>query len=157
RILRKGTVDLKYQNLLAVQDDVSAQVMTALAVTLSPSEAEHLRSEQPVPALAYEYYLRGVDLYSRNDFLMPIERLEKSAAMYPEYALTWAHLGRAYTASASFQFGGAELYHKAQAAYEKALALQPTLSSARIYMANLMTDTGKPEQAVPLLRETLKT
>ena len=45
RILRKGTIDLKYQNLLAVQDDVSAQVINALAVTLSASEAEHLKNE----------------------------------------------------------------------------------------------------------------
>jgi tetratricopeptide (TPR) repeat protein len=81
--------------------------------------------------------------------------LQKSTEIYPRYALTWAHLGRAYTASASFHFGGEELYHKAQAAYERALALHPTLSLARIYMANLMTDTGKPEQAVPLLRATL--
>jgi TolB-like protein/lipopolysaccharide biosynthesis regulator YciM len=155
RILRQGTIDLKYENLLAVQDDVSAQVIRGLALRLSPSEAEYLKNEQSVPPLAYEYYLRGVDLYSRNDFRMAIEMLEKSAEIYPRYALTWAHLGRTYTASASFQFGGAELYRKAQAAYEKALALQPTLLPARIYMANLLTDTGRPEQAVPLLREAL--
>jgi TolB-like protein len=155
RILRQGTIDLKYENLLAVQDDVSAQVIAAMALTLSPSEARELKNEPPIPPRAYEYYLRGVDLYSRNDFLMAIEMLRKSAEIYPGYALTWAHLGRTYTASASFQFGGAELYRKAQAAYERALALQPTLLSARIYMANLLTDTGRPEQAVPLLRETL--
>ena len=82
--------------------------------------------------------------------------LEKSVELFPGYALTWAHLGRSYTASASFNFGGAELYGKAQAAYEKALALQPDLLLARIYMANLLSDTGKPEQAVPLLREALR-
>ena len=156
RILRQGTVDVKYQNLLAVQDDVSAQVISALALTLSPAEAENLRTEQAIPPLAYEYYLRGVDLYSRGDFPLAIKMLEKSIEIYPNYALTWAHLGRAYTASASFNFGGAELYSKAKTAYEKALLRQPTLALARIYMANLLTDTGKPEQAVPLLREALR-
>ena len=156
RILRQGTVDVKYQNLLAVQDDVSAQVITALALTLSPAEAENLRTEQAIPPLAYEYYLRGVDLYSRGDFPLAIKMLEKSIEIYPDYALTWAHLGRTYTASASFNFGGAELYSKARAAYEKALSLQPTLALARIWMANLFTDTGNAEQAVPLLREALR-
>lgn len=155
RILRQGTIDVKYQNLLDVQDDVSKQVINALALTLSPTEAAVLKSEEKIPPLAYEYYLRGVDLYSRNDFPMAIKMLEKSAEIFPGYALTWAHLGRAYTASASFQFGGAELYQKAKAAYEKALALQPNLLPARIYLANFLTDTGKPEEAVPLLRETL--
>ena len=157
RVLRQGTIDVKYQNLLAVQDDVSAQVISALALTLSPAETENLRTQQAIPPLAYEYYLRGVDLYSRADFPMAIRMLEKSAELYPGYALTWAHLGRAYTASASFNFGGAELYTKAKSAYEQALSLQPALAPARIYMANLLTDTGKTEQAVPLLRETLRT
>jgi len=157
RILRQGTVDVKYQNLLAVQDDVSAQVISALALTLSPAETQSLHTQQAIPPLAYEYYLRGVDLYSRADFPMAIRMLEKSAEIYPDYALTWAHLGRAYTASASFNLGGVALYTKAKAAYEEALSLQPTLAPARIYMANLLTDTGKTEQAVPLLRETLRT
>lgn len=157
RILRQGTMDVKYQNLLAVQDDVSAQVISALALTLSPAETENLRAQQTIPPLAYEYYLRGVDLYSRGDFPLAIKMLEKSIEIYPDYALTWAHLGRAYTASASFNFGGAELYSEAKAAYEKALSLQPTLALARIYMANFLTDTGKAEQAIPLLREALRT
>jgi TolB-like protein len=114
RILRQGTVDVKYQNLLAVQDDVSAQVISALALTLSPAETENLRTQQAIPPLAYEYYLRGVDLYSRGDFPLAIKMLEKSTEIYPDYALTWAHLGRTYTASASFNFGGAELYSKAK-------------------------------------------
>ena len=156
RIVGHGAIDLKYRNVLAVQDDVSAEVIRALRLTPSPSEASRLRNEQPIPPLAYEYYLRGVDLYARSDFLMAINMLEKSAEIYPNYALTWAHLGRAYTARASFQFGGAELYRKAQAAYEKAIGLEPSLPFSRIYMANLLTDTGKPEQAVPLLRGTLQ-
>jgi tetratricopeptide (TPR) repeat protein len=100
--------------------------------------------------------LRGVDLYARGDFPMAIKMLEKSAALAPSYSMTWAYLGRAYTASASFQFGGNAQYRKAQAAFERALTLQPTQIEARIYMANLLTDTGKVEQAVPLLRSALK-
>ena len=157
RILRQGTVDVKYQNLLAVQDDVSAQVISALALTPSPAEVENLRTQQEIPPLAYEYYLRGVDLYSRGDFPLAIKMLEKSIEIDPNYALTWAHLGRTYTASASFNFGGAELYNKAKAAYEQALSLQPSMALARIYMANLLTDTEKADQAVPLLREALRT
>ena len=92
-----------------------------------------------------------------DDFSSAIQVLEKSAAAEPNYALTWAHLGRAYTTNASLQFGGREEYRKAQAAYEKAHALNPSLIEARIYMANLFTDTGRTEQAVPLLLAALKT
>jgi DNA-binding winged helix-turn-helix (wHTH) protein/TolB-like protein/Flp pilus assembly protein TadD len=157
KLLWKGAIDLKYEKLLTVQDNVAQQIVKGLELNLSPSEAEQLKPYAPMGAAAYEYYLRGVDLYSRDDFPLAIKMLEKSAEIEPNYALTWAHLGRSYTADASFGLGGREQYRKAQAAYEKALALQPAQIEARIYMANLFTDTNRVEQAIPLLRQALQT
>jgi serine/threonine protein kinase/TolB-like protein len=155
RILWQDTIDVKYDRLLTVQDTVSQQILKGLEVTLSPKEQQKLRPEQLVKPEAYELYLRGVDLYSLNDFPGAIAALEKAAAIDPNYAPVWAHLGRAYTTNASLEFGGREQYPKAQAAYEKAIALNPDLIEVRIYMANLLTDTGHVEQAVPLLRNLL--
>jgi hypothetical protein len=98
---------------------------------------------------AYEYYLRGVDLYASSNFQDSIKMLETSAQMDSTSALTWAMLGRAYTTDASFHFGGSEAYQKALAAYEKALVLDPAQIACRVYMANLFTDTGRAEPAVP--------
>lgn len=156
-ILWKGTFDLKYEKLLTVQDTVAQQIIKGLKVTLSPSEAARLRNDESISPLAYEYYLRGIDLYSTSDFPMAIKILEKSIELAPNYALAWANLGRAYTANASFHFGGGEQYGKAQEAFEHSLALQPDQIDARIYMANMSTDTGRVEKAVSLLREALKT
>jgi eukaryotic-like serine/threonine-protein kinase len=157
RILWQDTIDLKYDKLLTVQDHVSQQIIKGLELNLSPAEAANLKPDNPINSQAYEYYLRGVDLYSLNEFAAAIKMLEKSAAVEPNYALTWAYLGRAYTTNASLQFGGREDYGKAQVAYEKAIALNPALIEPRIYMANLLTDTGRVEQAVPLLRSVLQT
>ena len=156
-ILWKGAFDLKYDKLLTVHDNVAQEIIKGLELNLSPSEAERLKPDKPIDPLAYEYYLRGVDLYARDMFPVAVKMLEKSAEIEPSYPLTWAYLGRSYNASASFEFGGREHYRKAQAAFEKALALQPALIDARIYLANFFTDTGRAEQAVPLLREALKT
>jgi len=156
-LLWKGAFDLRYDKLLTVQDNVAQQIIKGLELSLSPSEAERLKPDEPVDPLAYEYYLRGVDLYTRNDFPTAIKMLERSAEIGPNYAMTWAYLGRAYHANASFHFGGSEQYRKAQSAFERALALQPTQIEARIYMANHFTDTGRVEEAVPLLREALRT
>jgi len=156
-ILWNGTFDLKYANLLAVHDDLARQVVQELELHLSPSEAERLKPDKPVEAQAYEYYLRGVDLYSKSDYGLATKMFEKSMELDPNYALAWAYLGRSYNASASFQFGGRDDYAKAQAAFAKALALQPEQIEARIYIANFFTDTGSVERAVPLLRDALKT
>jgi DNA-binding winged helix-turn-helix (wHTH) protein/TolB-like protein/Tfp pilus assembly protein PilF len=156
-LLWKGAFDLKYDKLLTVQDRVAQQIIRGLEVTLSASEAGRLKADESVSPLAYEYYLRGVDLYSKGDFPMAIKMLEKSTQLAQQFALAWAHLGRSYTANASFQLGGAEHYHKAEVAFAKALSLQPDEIDARIYLANMYTDTGRVEKAVPLLREALKT
>ena len=155
-ILWRGEIDLKYERLLTVHDNVAAEIVKGLELNLTPSEAERLKPDKPVNPLAYEYYLRAVDLYSRSDFPTAAKMFEKSAELDPNYALTWAYLGRSYNASASFQFGGRDDYHKAQAAFDKALSLQPEQIEARIYIGNFLTDTGRVEQAVPLLRDGLK-
>ena len=156
KILWRESIDLKYDKLLTVQDRVTQQIIKELELNLSPVEAANLKPEKPISTVAYEDYLRGIDLYSRNEFAAAIEMLEKSTTLEPTYAPAWAHLGRAYTTNASLQFGGREDYGKAQAAYEKAIALNPALVEPRVYMANLLTDTGRVEQAVPLLRSALR-
>jgi len=156
KILWREVIDVKYDKLLTVQDRVAQQIIKELELNLTPTEAANLKPEKPISTAAYEDYLRGIDLYSLNEFSAAIDMLQKSTAMAPDYAPAWAHLGRAYTTNASLQFGGREDYVKAQAAYEKAIALNPALVEPRIYMANLFTDTGRVEQAVPLLRSALQ-
>ena len=156
KILWQDSFDTKFDKLLTVQDRVSEQIIQGLQLTLSPAEAKKLKPQAPINRNAYEYYLRGVDLYSLNDFLAAITMLEKSTSIEPGYAPAWAYLGRAYATNASLQFGGREHYGKAQAAFEKAIALDPALVAPRIYMANLLTDTGRVEQSVPLLREAIQ-
>jgi hypothetical protein len=68
-LLWKGAFDLKYNKLLTVQDQVAQQIIRGLELTLSVSETGRLKTDETVIPLAYEYYLRGVDLYSRGDFL----------------------------------------------------------------------------------------
>ena len=157
KILGQGVIDLKYDNLLTVQDKVTSQLITELQLSLSPSEAERLKPENPVNPLAYEYFLQGLDFHGQHKFPLAIKMLEKSTEIDPNYAPAWAYLGASYNSDAAFEFGGREQYRRAEAAYERALALRPNLLDAQMFLANLLVDTGKVEQAVPLLRDALKT
>jgi DNA-binding winged helix-turn-helix (wHTH) protein/TolB-like protein/Tfp pilus assembly protein PilF len=156
KILGAGAIDLKYDNLLAVHDNVAEQIVEKLELNLSPAEAERIKPEAPINPVAYEYYLRGVDLHGQHKFPMAIKMLEKSIEIDPNYALAWAYLGASYTSDAAFELGGLEQYRRAQAAYERALAIEPSQLDAKIFLANLLVDTGKVEQAVPMLRDAVK-
>jgi DNA-binding winged helix-turn-helix (wHTH) protein/TolB-like protein len=157
KILGQGVIDLKYDNLLTVQDKVSSQLISELQISLSPLEAERLKPENPVNPLAYEYFLQGLDFHGQHKFPLAIKMLEKSTEIDPNYAPAWAYLGASYNSDAAFELGGREQYRSAEAAYERALALRPNLLDAQMFLANLLVDTGKVEQAVPLLRDALKT
>ncbi|HUA57308.1 MAG TPA: protein kinase [Verrucomicrobiae bacterium] len=154
-ILWRDTIDLRYDNLLAVNDRVAEDIISGLALKLTPSEIETLRLDNPRNRQAYEDYLRGVDLYAMNDFESSIATLERSVSLDGSYGPAWTSLGRAYEANASLQFGGRSQYQKAQAAFEKALRLNANAIEPRVYMANLLTDTGRVEEAVPLLRAAI--
>ena len=155
-ILWKDSLELKYENLMTVQDRVSEQVIRGLQLNLTTAEADRLHRDAPQHPLAYEYYLRGVDFYSVNNLRQAISMLERSLTLDPRYPLAWVHLGAAHTARASINFGGREDYERAQQAYQKALALNPEQNEARISMATFLTDTNRVEEAVPLLRDVIK-
>jgi TolB-like protein len=157
KILGQGVIDLKYDNLLTVQDKVSSQLISKLQLSLSPEEQESLKPENPASPLAYESFLQGLDFYGQHKFPLAIKMLEKSTEIDPNYAPAWAYLGASYNSDAAFELGGREQYRRAEAAYERALALRPNLLDAQIFFANLLIDTGKVEQAVTLLRDALKT
>src|SRR5215469_11895428 len=48
KILGRGTIDLKYDNLLKVQDNVAQQIIQKLELNLSPSEAERIKPENQI-------------------------------------------------------------------------------------------------------------
>src|SRR5580704_3608559 len=157
KILGQGMIDLKYDNLLTVQDKVTSQLISELQLTLSPTEAERLKPDAEVNPVAYEFFLQGLDFHGQHKFPLAIKMLEKSTEIDPNYAPAWAYLGASYTSDAAFELGGREQYRRAQAAYERALGIRPNLLDAQMFLANLLVDTGKVEQAVPLLRDALKT
>jgi tetratricopeptide (TPR) repeat protein len=142
--------------LVTVQDQVAHYIIERLKLHLSPAEAELLKGQTTEDPRAYEYFLRGIDMYSRSEFLATVPLLEKAVELDPNFAIAWAHLGRAYTACASFNLRGRDFQLKAQAAYEQALALNPDLIEATVFMANLLTDSNRVEQAVPILRKLLQ-
>lgn len=150
--LWQGTIDIKYDKLLTVEDRVAQQVINGLQLQLSPAEAKRLQADEPRDPLAYENYLRGRFLISTSNHALALRLLEKSVELDPNYALAWAYLGKAYSVSASQYAGGREYNDRARAAYKRALARNPEELETRVLLANFLTENNRLEESIPLLR-----
>ncbi len=150
------SINVKNYELSHVQDYVARQVVKGLRLNLTSAEGERFDRNVSTNPVAYEYFLRSRYLMSTNNHRKAIELLIKSVENDQNYALAWAYLARAYHINA-LQFTGdkAEL-SAAEADYDQALKLDPELSEARLLKAKLLTETGRVEQAVPLLLELVK-
>ncbi len=148
---------LSADKLVTLQERVSQEVVARMALRLSEQEQAELKSDLPQNPLAYEYHLRGVDLYVRDELATAQKMLEKAVELDPAYASSWAYLGATYSTLASLYFGGQVMNEQAQKAFDRALALVPHHIDAKTYKSMSLTETGRVEEAVPILREVLRT
>ena len=152
-------LNLTYEKLITIQTEVADQIVKGLELDLSAAEAKRFNRDITGNPLAYEYCLRGRDMLSEsaNNYGLAREMLEQSVALDPGYPPAWAYLGLAYNSLATAEFGGEEYYAMARNAYEKSIKLNPEQIEARLFTATLLTDTGKVDEAIPLLKGVLKT
>jgi DNA-binding winged helix-turn-helix (wHTH) protein/TolB-like protein/Tfp pilus assembly protein PilF len=152
-VLWHETLDLPYEQLLTVQDRVAEDALIGLEIKLLPQEAQRLKQTAPKNALAYEYFLRS---HNVADYRVAIKILESSLQLDPDYAPAWMKLGVAYAGYASWQGGGPEAVAKSDAAFDKALHLDPELPLLHTYIGVQLLEHGKLEEGLVALRQELR-
>jgi eukaryotic-like serine/threonine-protein kinase len=106
---------------------------------------------QPTPG-AYVLYLRANQLaYETSQWESARELYEAALREDPRYAPAWARLGRCHRVIAKFAGPTTETltsFSRAEAAFTRALSLDPDLSLAHNLYAQLEVDLGRSEQAM---------
>jgi serine/threonine protein kinase/tetratricopeptide (TPR) repeat protein len=153
-LLTSHTVQSSMGDLFQVQDEISRRVVDALSLALTrglPSP----RPDVPHDERAYELYLRANELARTYDGLARARDLyERCLELDPDFAPAWAHLGRCHRVIGKYIDGSADTETQAEAAFRRALELNPRLSVAHKYYANLEADTGRaPDAMLRLLGE----
>jgi TolB-like protein len=147
-LLTSHTVQASLGDLFGLQDDIARRVATALSLPLSagtPSPAP----DAPRDPRAYELYLRGNE-YARTyeGLFRAREAYEQSLELDPNFAPAWAHLGRCHRVIGKFIQGSPDSEVRAEEALRRALAINPRLSIAHKFYANLEADMGYAERAL---------
>src|SRR6478672_2095473 len=159
-------IDAEANDIIGVQDKITQEIVEGLRLELSPDEKDRLVQQPTANAEAYEEYLRGRDalgrfIYqtiARKDIDEAIQHFERAAYLDPSFALAHSGLGKAYANRVIKGTGETGDYDLATEAFDKALALDPSLLEPRrhmvlIYLSNGEKDRAR-ETAEKLLRES---
>jgi serine/threonine protein kinase/tetratricopeptide (TPR) repeat protein len=154
-LLWSDRIDTSAADIIAVQDTIAQRIVEGLRLELSPAEQVGMAKPSTQNAAAYEQYLRGRDLFARfifrtvapEDCDAAIEHFQRAIELDPNFALAHDGLGASYVNRVFKGFGGAEDYERAEAAFHKALAIDPKLIEARMLMVFVYLWRGEKQKA----------
>ena len=136
--------DRPYQDLFALQDEITSAVVAALQVKLLPSGDSARHDDRPPSRNidAYNAYLQGLKYWHDEEFRKAAEHMDRAVQLDPDYAMAWALLSGSRSTVAFFWGEPPALAraHMAQArqAADRALQLAPGLGAAHAARAYLM-------------------
>src|SRR5208282_3109333 len=148
RLIWTGTLSSSADNLIALQNQMAKKVRQELVPELGIARGAVEASSTPGNREAYDAYLRSKALsHDGGANKEAIAMLERSVALDPNYAPAWEALGRRYYFDAIYSGGGAAGYQRSNAAYKKALLLEPGRVDAAGYMAANEVELGHLDRA----------
>jgi hypothetical protein len=138
RLIWETTINGKVDDLIGLQQQMNMQVQNGLLPALGGAGGEVAATTRPKSQEAYDLYLHSLALpHDPAPNKDAIAVLEHVVAEDPTYAPAWEALGQRYYYDATFGGGGEAVFQKSNAAYEKAIALDPNRLAAA---SNLITN-----------------
>ena len=149
-LLWSHTIQAPIHDLFQLQDTLAQAIVSALHVPLTAHDHRALRQDVPGSAEAYELFLRGNKMAADSSQWLEVRDLyERAVALDPGYAPAWARLGRTLRVIAKFGGGQSrQEFARAERAFERALALNPDLTTAHYLYAHLEAETGRARDAM---------
>jgi TolB-like protein len=135
------TYDRELSNIFAIQDEISASIVSELKTNLGLDVQQAPRADQTANPAAHEAYLRGLFLMSQRtqESMTAAEfEFEKAVKLDPDYALAHAQLAIAYTLIYD-QAPVAERVTKARPHVARALELDSSLAESNAAAGRLAT------------------
>ena len=132
--------DRDLTDIFAIQDEISAAIVTALKVKLLPEEKRAIEQRGTTDAEAYNHYLMARQYWVTGDFgdrrreERTIRLCQRAIEIDPDYAQAWALMGLAQ-ANLYNAFTGNEGLDDGLAAAQRALALDTDIAEAHLPLA----------------------
>ena len=138
RLLWQTTVSAPVNDLIALQSQLSTQVQQGLLPVLGGAGGAYNTASRPKSQEAYDLYLHSLALpHDPQPNKDAIAVLEHVVGVDPGYAPAWEALGQRYYFDSYYGGGGEQMFQRSNAAYERALSLDPNRVAAA---SNLITN-----------------
>lgn len=164
-IIWSDKIDIDHSDIISLQDKISHEIVSGLALQLTESEEDKLKRKKTGSSVAYELYLKGRNSYykfvqqtlKREDIEEAVKLFQQAIAEDEKFALAHSSLGNCYVSYVLKGLGGASYYELAKDAFEKALQLDPLLVDAQLGMIYIHLQRGRKAEAREKIRNLLKT
>lgn len=151
--------DRDYSKVFEIQSEIAEIIASVLRAKLSPAEKARIKRKPTDNLNAYEYYLKGRELYThykKDDNEKAIEQFKMAIELDKKYALAWAGLGDAYSQKYG-RFGFDKSWiDSSKAAANNAIRLDSTSSEAFKALANAFNYSSEYDKGFELLQTSVR-
>jgi TolB-like protein/Tfp pilus assembly protein PilF len=145
RHLWSDTYDRELTDIFGIQDEIANAIVSALRTELGVlTQTEAVSADVVTENLdAYQLYLKARGLFlARAELETAVALFEQAVALDPEFARAWESLAANYSVMESWGYGDRDYAGLTLKAAQKALDIDPTLSTPWAAMSQGAADNG---------------
>lgn len=145
RLLWENTITAKVEDLIGLQEQMSAEVQHGLLPALGGAGGSiESAAARPKNQQAYDFYLRSIAVpHDPGPNREAIKMLEWAVGIDPSYAPAWEALGQRYYFDSIYGGGGETMFQRSNSAYERALSLDPNRVMASSLLITNRVERGE--------------
>jgi serine/threonine protein kinase/tetratricopeptide (TPR) repeat protein len=155
---RTVKVDGRIDDIFALQDKIVYELSQGLHLSLRGTEVAGIERRETRSVEAYESFARGMmnlRQATRESIDRAIAAFEEATRHDSEYAIAWASLGAAYGLKGNF-LSIDEMVHRSVELERRALALDPDLPDAHMFLGTALLSLGRTDDAIAEIREAIR-
>jgi len=153
--------DRDLQDIFAVQEEIAQRITKELALRLTPEEKEHMGQKHTDSVEAWEYFMRGAELYrqyTKESNAQARELFEKAISLDPQFARAYASLAATHRQDWNGRWSQDPQASELQAfdLAQRSVTVNPSLPYGYHQLAYLYLYRENHDQAIAAAEQALK-